>query len=150
MKKSIRLRHQTGAVPRFLHHHIPGMWHTNLPMVRTRRARGTMSPFTGKKKKVREEQRGEGGALTLLSLSGFPAELFPHADAALSGDVGSPGRMVTVRPLGSVSNTALVIFGEAREAPAAQAMGALVRLMLTAAPWAAGPAIGGRGWEARE
>lgn len=61
MKKSIRLRHQTGAVPRFLHHHIPGMWHTNLPMVRTRRARGTMSPFTGKKKKSgsnREEKEG--------------------------------------------------------------------------------------------
>lgn len=95
--------------------------------------------------------RREGGALTLLSLSGFTAELFPQADAALSGDVGSPGRMVTVRPLGSVSKAAVVMFGEAREdAPAAQARGTLVRLMLTAAMWAAGPTIGGRGWEARE
>ena len=57
--------------------------------------------------------------------------------------------MVTVRALGSASKAAVVMFGEAREAPAAQARGALVRLMLTAATWAAGPAIGGRGWEAR-
>lgn len=107
-----------------------------------------MSPFISKKLQDRVEK--EGLPLTLLSLSGFTAELFPHADAALSGDVGSPGRMVTVRPLGSVSKVAVVMFGEAREDPPEQARGALVRLMLTAARWAAGPASGGRGWEASE
>ena len=34
----------------------------------------------------------------LMSLSGFTAELFPHAAAALSGDVWSPGRTATVQP----------------------------------------------------
>lgn len=59
--------------------------------------------------------------------------------------------MATVRPLGSVSRVAVVMLGEAREAPAAaQARGALVRLTLIAATWAAGPASGGRGWEASE
>jgi hypothetical protein len=78
-------------------------------------------------------------------LSGLVAELFPQAEAALSGDVGSPGRMFTVRPLGSVSREAVVMLGDVNEAAAAQARGALALLILTAATWAAGPAIAGRG-----
>lgn len=79
----------------------------------------------------------------LLSLSGLVAELFPKANEALSGDVGSPGRMVTARPPGSVSREAAVMFGEASEAAAEHARGALTRPILTAAMWVAGPAIGG-------
>lgn len=93
--------------------------------------------------------------LTLLSLSGLVAELFPQASEALSGEVGSPARMVTARPLGSVSREAVVMLGQVSEAAAAQARGALTRPILTAAMWVAGPAIGGgscgeaKGWWGR-
>lgn len=85
--------------------------------------------------------------LTLLSLSGLGPELFPQADKALSGEAGSPERMVTVRPLGSVSKEVVVMLGEASEAAAAQARGAPARPRLTAATWVAGPGIGGGGCE---
>lgn len=81
----------------------------------------------------------------LLSLSGLLAEPLPQADEEPSGDVGSPGRMVTVRPLGSASREAAVMLGEVSEVAAAQASGAPARLIPTAAAWAAEPAIGGRG-----
>lgn len=75
-------------------------------------------------------------------MSGFVAELFPQASEALSGEVGSPGRMVTARPPGSLSREAVVMFAEVSEAAAAHARGALTRPMLIAATWVAGPAIG--------
>lgn len=78
-------------------------------------------------------------------MSGLVAELFPQADDTLSGDVGSPGRPVTVRPLGSLSREAVAMLVEVIEAAEAQARGALARLIVTAATWAAEPAIGGRG-----
>lgn len=86
--------------------------------------------------------------LTLLSLSGLAVALLSQADTALSGEVGSPERMVMVRPLGSVSREAAAMPGEASDPAAAQARGALARLIATAAMWAAGPAIGGGGCEA--
>lgn len=71
--------------------------------------------------------------LTLLSLSGLAAELFPQADEALSGEAGSPERMAIIWLLGSVSREAEVMLGEVMEAAAAQAKGALARPILTAA-----------------
>lgn len=81
----------------------------------------------------------------MLSLSGLVAELFPQADEALSGDVGSPGRTVTIRPLGSASREALVMLWEVSGAAAAQARGALARLILMAAVCVAELGIGGAG-----
>lgn len=84
----------------------------------------------------------------LLSLSGLVVELFPQADEALSGDVGSPGRTVTIRPLGSASREALVMMlWEVSGAAAAQARGALARLILMAAVCVAELGIGGAGCE---
>lgn len=66
-------------------------------------------------------------------MSGLAAELFPQADEALSGEVGSPERMAIIWLLGSVSREAEVMLGEAIGAAAAQARGALARPTLTAA-----------------
>lgn len=76
--------------------------------------------------------------LTLLSLSGLAAELFPQADEALSGEVGSPERMAIIWLLGSVSREVEVMLGGVIEAAAAQARGALARPILTAAMAAGG------------
>lgn len=66
-------------------------------------------------------------------MSGLAAELFPQADEALSGEVGSPERMAIIWLLGSVSKEAEVMLAGVIEAAAAQARGALVRPTLTAA-----------------
>lgn len=109
-----------------------------------------MSPFISTNDGAPRKQRHRPFVgLTLLSLSGLAVELLPQADTApLSGDVGSPERMVIARPLGSVSREAAATPGEARDAAVAQARGALARPRPTAAAWAAGPATGGGGWEA--
>lgn len=91
--------------------------------------------------------RALGNGLTLLSLSGLEAELFPQAEEALSGEVGSPEPMLPVRPPGSVSRLALVMLGAVSDAAAAQARGMPARPTLTAAAWAAGPGMVGGGCE---
>lgn len=102
-----------------------------------------MSPFTCWRPWDTTQADKQETGLTLLSLSGLVVELFPQADTALSGDVGRPGRMVTVRPPGSVSSEAALRLGEVSEVVAAQARGALVRLMLTAEMWAVEATMGG-------